>query len=407
MNLADWRELLGLQPRIHDFARRLLDAARSRGVTGWTYDGQSNTLRHEDGGTANLANMFVEYASSRRSGRAALIEKYSSIMSDLARETPQLWQMAAKAIYPVVRSSYDSLLLDLQARASGAPMRRAVTWPLARELSIKLVYDHGASLAHVYEETLQVWGQSHQAVKQQAFDNLRALQRPSWQEIAPGVHQLISAVSYEESLFLVDAVIEGLPFAASAVVLPVNRGVLLAADGNSREGVLALLAAASRSLAEKPWPMSATLLHRSDGQWVEFTATDRVAECARALHQINLETIYRDQGELLQQELGEDVFVGTFALLQKGEGLEHVRSWCTWTEGVRTLMPQTDVVILGHQGNGGASGESLIVEWPHVWTLCGHRLAVTDNDPPRFMVESFPDEAEWQALRPLGEVLRS
>jgi hypothetical protein len=407
MKLPTWRDLLGLQPRVQDLARHLLDAARDRGETDWTYDEQSNSLQRQGGGsTVSLGNIFAEYASSPRAGRPALLEKYSSMMSDIARETPKLWQLAAKGIYLVVRSAYDTAFLEIHARSQGSSPPRSVTWPLTQDLSIRLVYDYGASLGHVHEDTAQAWGQSRDALKQRALDNLRALQRPSWQEVAPGVHQLISEVSFDESLFLVDAIVEKLPFAASVVVMPVNRGVLFAADGRSQDSLLALLGQALASLREKPWPMSATLLHRPDGEWVEFTPTGLAAEQAQALQQINLHAIYRDQAELLQKQLGDDIFVGTFSLLQKAEGLEHVRSWCSWAEGVRTLMPQTQLVVLG-KADEGERGESVLVEWTHVSTICGHRMQATGDIPPRFMIDSFPDEAEWQQLKPLGEVLRA
>jgi hypothetical protein len=124
MRLPNWRDLLGLQPRVQDLARHMLDAARARGEANWSYDEQSNTLRREGGGgTVSLANMFAEYASSPRARRPALLEKYCTIMSDIARETPRLWQLAAKGIYPVVRSAYDTALLEIQARVGG------LSWP--------------------------------------------------------------------------------------------------------------------------------------------------------------------------------------------------------------------------------------------------------------------------------------
>jgi hypothetical protein len=405
MKLLSWRELFGLKPRLQDLARFLLDTARARGDAGWSYDARAGALRQEQGnGVLHLQNIFLEYLNSSRGGRAALLDKYASMMHDIAHEIPAMWTLAAKAIYPVVRSTYDAAFLEIHSRMQGgAPLRPAVCWPLASDLNLRLVYDHGASLAHVNQDQLQTWGQSQDAVRQKAFDNLRALERPTWQEISPGVHQIVSTVSFEETLFLVDAVMERLPFAATAAVMPANRGVLLAADGTSDQAMLALLDHASSTLRENPWPMSATLLQRQGSEWVEFIPQGLVLQRLRSLQQINLHGVYRDQAELLQKELGEDVFVATFALIQRGEGLENVRSWCTWSEGVPTLMPMTDLVVIAKQRADGEFGPGLMLEWAHLWNVCGHRMQASVDSPSRFMVKSFPDATEWQQLEPLGE----
>jgi len=401
----NWRELLGLQPRMQDLALQLLDAARRRGDVQWRYDGQSGSLRKETGHVINLANIFIEYRNSPRAARRLLFEKYVSMMQEGTRDTPALWQLAAKSIYPVVRSAYDTVTLEISSRGASKPMPESVTWPLTADLLIRLVYDHGPSLAHVQGGMLETWGQSAQDVKQRALDNLRALQRPRWQALPGGtVYQLLSEVSFEESFLLLDAVIGQLPFAASAVVAPTNRGVLLAADGNSADAVLALLAQADHSLRENPWPMSATLLHRPDGEWREFVPTGLALERSRAMQQVNLAGVYNDQQTALQEKLGDDIFVGTFSLVRRGEGLEHIRSWCSWAEGVPTLAPKTDLVIIGRNVASEAA-EKLIVEWPDVIAVCGNRLQATQENPPRFLIDSFPDEVEWQKLKAVSQAL--
>jgi hypothetical protein len=209
--MINWRELLGLKPTVASFAQSLMDRARARGDHGWRFDPEQSTLRHPEGGLVNLTNMFLEYSGAPRAIRKDLLGKYESMMQQGPVETPKLWELAAKHIYPAIRCVHDTMTLEIASRDGKSKMPRTVSWPLAGDLMIRLVFDRGESLAHVQEELADTWGQNLDALKARALANLTSLQRPQWRALGDGVYQVVSDVSYEESFLLVNAVVDAQP----------------------------------------------------------------------------------------------------------------------------------------------------------------------------------------------------
>jgi hypothetical protein len=388
-------------------AALLLRRAVSDGaIDTWSYDAEQRVLRSAGGVQISLTNMFLEYSNVPRAGRAALLEKYSAMLTVSAREVPKLWSLAAKGIMLAVRPKHDYMVIAIEGRTNPTPIKEVVSWPFVGDLCLRLLYDYGPNMAHVGAELLNTWGQDAGGVRSQALNNLKSLQRPVWAPLANGVYKLQSEVAYEESWLLVDAVVDQLSFAQTAVLMPVNRGVLLAADGRSEAALCAMLQDALTSLQDNPWPMSGVMLTRHNGHWTEFKSQGIVAQRAKAVATFNLAGTYKDQQTALEahhEKVGEDVFVATFDLRQRGDDIAGIYSWCVWTEGVLTLLPKADAIIFGK--GEGKHRESLIVQWEQAIQICGHYQQQIDEDPPRFRVATFPNAVEWQKLREVGEVL--
>jgi hypothetical protein len=402
-----FRDMFGLRPRIGDLAALLLkQAANNKGSVTWTYDPEENVLRSSGSAVINLVNMYREYANAPRSGRRALLEKYSSMLSASERETPKLWSLAAKGIILAVRSKHDYMVLSIAGRTDPKSVNEGIAWPFVGDLCIRLLYDFGPNMSHVSKELVATWGQTEEVVRQQALNNLKSLQRPMWSSLEGGVYKLLSEVAYEETWLLVDGVVDQLPFAQTAVLMSVNRGILLAADAQDEHALSAMLQMALTSLQNNPWPMSGLMLARDNGHWREFNAESIVAKRAKAVEALSLATTYSDQKTALEEHFektGEDIFVATFDLRQRGDDIAGIYSWCVWTEGVLTLLPKTDVVIFGKGEE--ERRESLIVQWEHVMQVCERYLQPTIEDPPRFLIADFPTTEEWEQLKNVGEVL--
>lgn len=404
--MIHWRELLGLKPTVASFARLLLDRARARGDDQWQFDPDQSALRHPGSGTINLTNIFLEYSAAPRAARKDLLRKYDAMMQQGLAETPKLWELAGKHIYPVIRCVHDAVTLEIATRNGEGKLPGMVSWPLAGDLMVRLVFDRGESLAHVQEELADTWGQGLDALKERALRNLASLPRPRWQALEDGVYQVVSEVSYEESFLLVNAVVDALPFASSAVLMPTNRGVLLACDGTSPQALRSMLGYAERSLRENPWPMAATMLHREAGEWREFVPVGELATLHASLSRLSIAITYNDQQAALQKHLGNDIFVGTYSLIRRGDGPDSLRSWSSWTKDVPTLLPQTDLVVLGRPRADGKH-DMLMVSWSSLVKSCGSRMKQTAERPARFMVEEFPSDEEWQVLSREGETFVS
>ncbi len=57
--------------------------------------------------------------------------------------------------------------------------------------------------------------------------------------------------------------------------------------------------------------------------------------------------IYEGQQTALQAHhdaINDRVYVASYALLGKKDAPNHSRSWCTWTQGISSLLPTTDLI---------------------------------------------------------------
>jgi len=399
-----WREWLGLRPSMQDLASGIIGEFRKQGEEDWTFDAAEATLRNSQGAIVNLANMYREYSQSRRSVRAVLLQKYSALSEMSRRSVPKLWELAAKSIYPTVRSRFDRAVSQIEFRDKPEDWPVVVVWPWIDELEIRLVYDWGTHLAQIPEGVADAWGQPLEAIRQRALQNLAALPKPTWHAIGDGVYELAADYSYQESLLLVDKVIDQLPFRESVACVPSNRGVLLACDGNQSESLLAMIKEAIRRLGTQAWPLAGTVLARRGGAWQELHVADDAAIHAGDLRRYSEAITYADQKkelEKLHTKQGEDIFVATFSLFRRPNELG-VRSWCTWADGIRSLLPKTDFVVLGRQDEEGHA-DPFCISWDRAIASLGHHMKDSGEDPPRFYVESRLTDAEWAGLKGEGQ----
>jgi hypothetical protein len=239
--------------------------------------------------------------------------------------------------------------------------------------------------------------------------NFNSLARPRWDAVTPGVFRIVSDVAYEETFLLREDVLSALRVSGDAVFTIPNRGVLLAADCADVTAVNALIAHSRQQLEHGPWPLSGLIFQRTPAGWRQFAPPKELAAPAHSLRTLDLARTYHDQKaalDRLHERTRTDVFVATFILRADPAAPEHVRSWCTWSAGVETLLPKTDHVIF-NADPGADDPELILTDWGTVDHLCKHYLKPTPEDPPRFRVNAFPTTAEWTALKAASNGIRS
>jgi hypothetical protein len=399
-----WKDWFGLAPNLDEFARDLARRAAKRGVPGWTWNPAEAALTHtEHGQKFFVNNSWLEYSGAHRAARPNLIEKYLSMMLDGPPEVPKLWELAARNLYGCLRSRYQLLSNEIEHRGEAAFVK-PVSLPWIGDLDIVLMYDFGPYLAQVMPDTADVWGQPEDALFARATANLATLTRPTWQPLGDGIFRIASEVSFEESFALVSPVFDSLPVHGDAVVAIPNRGVLLATGSDMPAGLARLIAEAQRSMQEEPWPMSAVLLRRAGGRWQPFEPAAELAAAVRTFGLVSLAGIYSEQQQALEKHFeknGLDIYVARFDVMNARSEPGALHSWCSWAEGVPSLLPKTDVVILGRRDE---SFPPLIAGWDVLERICGRYLQPTGEVPPRFRVDSFP-VPEWEELAAAGEAL--
>ena len=98
--------------------------------------------------------------------------------------------------------------------------------------------------------------------------------------------------------------------------------------------------------------------------------------------------------EKLYAARAEDMFVASFS------GTEHkatgaVASYCVWPEGVRALLPKTDLIGLIDRQEEVLG----MVPWDEVERLAGDLLQPQCMYPERYRVEVFPSREQLAALK--------
>ena len=396
-----WREWFGLSPTESEFAQKIIAAAARTGNRGWQYDANSRALKHaEQTGVVNCANIFLEYCNSAKPFRKAMIEKYAGLLRSFSLKIPDLWTLASGNIFPAVRSTHMLITVEIDCRGTSDNFPALIKQSLPGDLQVLLMYDHGQQLASLSEDKIAVWGQHQDALFAQALNNLRSLPRPHWVNVDQYVYQLVSDVSYEETFLLLTEVTGLLPFAHHAVFMVPNRGVVIAADEANPDAVKALLNYATDCLAKKPWPLSGKLLKNANGFISVVSPPAELAEIAHTVQVISISSTYDAQKDALEkyyQRVGEDRFVAAFNVMSKKEAADKCRSWCFWGQGIASSLPKTDLLAFA-QDAGTNKQNTIMVSWDHAAEICGPYMQRTEDDPERYRVDSFPDEAQWQQL---------
>lgn len=127
-----------------------------------------------------------------------------------------------------------------------------------------------------------------------------------------------------------------------------------------------------------------------DGRLAPFEPRDaQVRDALLALERGVAMTEYEDQKAQLDKAYERDavdVFVATFgAISRDGE----VRSYCTWTETVDSLLPKTELVALVRPTEG-TNYDLVLADWQAITQRHPGLLQQTPDFPPRFRVTGFP-----------------
>jgi hypothetical protein len=392
-----WRTAIGLKPTSTDLAQDLLKAAERHGLTGWQHDATADAIRNGDH-VINLANIHLEYSAASRLGRRHLLQKYFAML-----QTPpvsKLWSLAQTKIYPLLRSRYDLLTHEIASRHKQEPFPPRAARRFISSLDQILGYDHGQTVSQVPASTVEEWAVPLDVVIDRALNNLRSLPAPTWLKVNPSVWKLESDEGYNESFLQLPKVFEILPAKGTPVAMIPNRGALLATGSDEPGGLTALLAEARKSLQEAAWPLCGDLF-RIGSNGIQLLAPEgRDGTALDSIQKIDISSIYSAQKTALEahcEAIQDDVYVATFGLLGQKNDPDQLQSWCSWTEGVPTLLPKADLIAFIWDLSGAR--KTALVSWKKAAATVGHYFKPTDEDPARTRVDEFPNAAELAELQ--------
>jgi hypothetical protein len=108
----------------------------------------------------------------------------------------------------------------------------------------------------------------------------------------------------------------------------------------------------------------------------------------------------RLQGELAKSGRPDELFVAKVFALQRPDGGAH--TYTTWTEGILTLLPPADVVLLVEQPPDADSEPAMTwVRWDVTAHVCADTCwqVMADFDPPRILARDWPSPEQLDVLK--------
>ncbi len=372
------------------FARMFMERLLSLGDTrDWRYDGALNrlVLPPVDGKTpqdvVNLVNMYGDYEGTAKAGRDECLRRQSMAM--MQRYIPETLAEARKDLLPVVRSGSERGQTALQLGEDIAKINLAVK-AFVEDLEIGIAYDTEYSMARIANNTLEKWGISFEEALAIAIDNLRAKSLKPWKPLLDGVFVSDFGDYYDASRILLPDLLYRLPIAGNPVVMIPSRAVLLVTGDRNDVGMAFVAATADRVLQE-PRNLSPLMLCHDNGSW--NTHMPKSAEVTLSLLRVRTALgDYNSQQAMLKQQFerqGIDIFVASFQAFQQTDSGKAVCQ-CVWTEGVHSLLPKTDSIMLFRP----STKEKALLPWAKVAELCGHLMTPTSHLPVRYEVKAFP-----------------
>lgn len=341
-----------------------------------------------------LGNAFHEWRHCEPEARAQVFERFfGAVLADGAGD--EAWDDVRDRLRPLLRP------VTFGQPAQGKPL---VTLPGLPFLMRTVGVDYPGRMRYVTEDDSARWGKTPEEIFAAAVEAFAPHGNVPVEQYDPGEKiWIVHGDSYASSRLLlpgwlsrVSAIVDGRPIAA----IP-ERDMLIFA-GDARADIVRRMAATARAEHDAAARSISPALYttRDDGEVVPYVATGEaslVHEVATG-HLLLRATEYHAQKLVLErqhQRDGVDVFVASCTIVShKTRG---PFSYCTWFEGIASLLPETDVVVVG-----GGDGET---KWMFgvAFTDLTERAAAwleraASLDPTRWSTKGWPDESVLRAL---------
>jgi hypothetical protein len=160
-----------------------------------------------------------------------------------------------------------------------------------------------------------------------------------------------------------------------------------------------------RNLKNSHWPLCGAVFKIADGKIHAF-AEPKFEPRLSSIANLSMHSVYHTQQAALRahcEAIEEDVFIASFGLLSPKDQPKECQSWCSWTEGVESLLPKTDLIAFVRKPSGPR--KTLLVNWSDASEIVAQKMRETSESPTRIQVDEFPSDEEWASLEQRAIVL--
>jgi hypothetical protein len=377
------------------FAREVLRAVRSApGIEAW-YEPEQFRIRYRRGknddasGWVYLSNVYRECEGANRAERdQRIIRLVEHVVA--SHELPDGWADVAPRLRPVLRP-----VTFAQGRPADTP--GPLSRPALPHLREFVVIDRPTSMAYVTGANLAKWSVTAEHVFDRARSNLTAMAAlPA--APPPDGPMLMRFVENGDAYFVSRLLVYG--WLASLASRVGGRPVAFIPDQNTLivtddrpDGLAPLFELIEKEYNEAVRSLSPMAYSVDEhGEMVPYPAPSG-HPLAAVIHRAEVllaASEYSAQQHWLEQT-HDDVHIAAFVVAQRPD--QSVFSCATWTDGVASLLPQTEYVSFT-----SATEAMFFVPWDVVEREAG-LVAVPDLDPPRFRVAAWPPDPIVKRLR--------
>ncbi len=301
------------------------------------------------------------------------------------------WEEAAPRLVPILRPA--TAFLAVTSRAGALPVFHRPAAPMLLEA---IAIDSPQSMQMLTRDLAQKWGVSDDEIFARARANLAAAavaMAPYDPEAPYPIFVVTNDDSYESSRLLLPGFLASFAGRVNGrpIAIAPDRAMLVVGGDGDPACIERMLGTAERQWSSSPRSISPALYGVDEtGALVPYHAPAghplapaiELAHVKLALHE------YEHQKPILQQKLGDDVFVASFSAVKTDTG--ELFSYCTWTRSVPSVLPRTDFVMLfdDQAEHPGPDPKTDRVPWAQV---AAHLTELPGEDPPRFRTGAWPE----------------
>jgi uncharacterized protein YtpQ (UPF0354 family) len=386
------------------FARLLVDAIKQAGETvAIRYDADEFRLvaEGENKRFFNLVNIYGEYCTTPSAKRRQALRHYVRSWFANRKRIPATFEDAAFDLLPAVRSRCQFEITTLKAQADGLP---ALEWPhqvVADYLIVSLVYALPEVIMQVRQQNLADWGRSFEEALGAACKNLRQISGQQWNSPFPGVWTSPWRDNHDASRLVLMDIIQALAVQGGHVAMVPNRDMLIVTGSDDETGLAHMAVLAEKAL-DHARPITGLAFLLDNETWLPWLP-DADHPLYDQFHLSLLQSFGRDYAaqkdvlDALHAKAGRNIWVASYSAVKNEEtGKSH--SYCVWSQGVETLLPQTEEVYF-FVPHGEKEGKVVArASWDQVRQVVGHLMEREQGYPVRYRVKEFPTAEECALL---------
>jgi hypothetical protein len=371
---------------------RLKKAGERRPIA---YDRERFSLKCEE----TDRESFAEFGREDKQGRERVVRVFLSAWFTTSMELPRELDMARADLLVAVRDrSYFEIDVPLHTSDTSVS-KRVIYQEVAGCLAAAPVYDLPTAIRSLDSEDLERWGITLYEAIEIALENLAGM-TDHYAKIGD-VFAFAYGDGHDASRLLLTDRIESFEVVGQPIAMVPQRELLLVADSHDDKALGQMLDVATEAIDHER-RITGRAFQLVSGQWqpwlpeVDHPHYERFARLAMQ----SIGDDYARQQKLLERQLareGANQFVATFNAV-RDDVSGQVSSFAVWTEGVDTLLPRVDRLLLVAAGADKSMQVVAAAQWQRVVDEVGYLLHEERVYPARFRAMDFPSADELQRI---------